>query len=67
MLFLFFPAVGNANNGKMNNVGSNGYYWSSSLNSDKVTNAWKLYFNSGSRNINNNNRYIGYPVRPVRF
>ena len=65
--FLFFPAVGDAYNGRVRDVGSYGYYWSSSLRSDKVTSAWELYFSSGRRNINYRSRYIGCPVRPVRF
>ena len=63
---LFFPACGNCNNGSVNNVGSNGNYWSSSLNSSNVQNAYNLNFNSGNVNWqNNNNRYNGYAVRGV--
>ena len=65
--FLFFPAVGNAENGKVNNVGDYGNYWSVSLNDDDVNNAWKLNFNDGNCEVNNNNRYYGYSVRPVRL
>ena len=51
----------------MNNVGSNGYYWSSSLNADYGdSNAYNLNFNNGNVNWqNNNNRYNGFPVRGV--
>ena len=62
---MFFPAVGNCNNGSVNNVGSNGNYWSSSLNTSNVINGWNLNFNSGNCNMNNNNRYNGFPVRAV--
>jgi len=65
--FLFFPAVGNAADGKVNNIGDNGNYWSASLGSKDVSNAWKLNFNDGNREVNNNNRYYGYAVRPVRL
>ena len=48
-----------------NNFGTNGYYWSSTRNDS--TNAYNLNFNSGNVNPeNNNNRYCGFPVRPVQ-
>lgn len=50
----------------MNNVGSNGNYWSSSLGTDNPANAYNLNFNSDDVNpANNNNRYYGQSVRPV--
>ena len=42
---LFFPCSGNGNGSSWNNRGSNGNYWSSSLNS--ATNGRNLNFNSG--------------------
>ena len=62
---LRFPAAGNRNDTNLNNVGSNGNYWSSSLNTDNPNNAWNVNFNSGNVNRNNNNRYNGQSVRPV--
>ncbi len=60
------PASGNRNGDNLNNRGSNGNYWSSTLNSNDVSNAYNLNFNSGNHNVNNNNnRYYGFPVRPV--
>ena len=60
------PASGNRNNDDLNNHGSNGNYWSRSLNSNNTNNARNLYFNSGNINpTNNNNRYNGFSVRPV--
>ena len=60
------PASGYRNSDNLNNRGSNGNYWSSSLNSSNTDNAYNLNFNSGNINpSNNNNRYYGYPVRPV--
>ncbi|MBQ6204190.1 MAG: hypothetical protein IJK46_08880 [Prevotella sp.] len=50
----------------MNNAGSNGNYWSSTLNESNTNNAWNLNFNSGNVNTNNNNRNNGQSVRPVR-
>ena len=55
----------NNSSGALNNVGSNGNYWSSAPNS--ATNAYNLNFNSGNVNpLNNNNRANGFLVRPVR-
>ena len=63
---IFLPAAGYRNGTSSNNVGSNGNYWSSQVNSSNVNNAWNMNFNSGNRNPdNNNNRYNGFSVRPV--
>ncbi|MBQ9474721.1 MAG: hypothetical protein IJU69_00490 [Bacteroidales bacterium] len=59
------PAAGNRNGTSLNNAGSNGNYWSSSLNTDNPNNAWNVNFNSNEVNRNNNNRYNGFSVRPV--
>ena len=49
----------------MNNVGSNGNYWSSTANG--TDNAYNVNFNSGNVNpANNNNRNNGFSVRLVR-
>ena len=60
-----FPASGyrNNSNGSLNNVGSNGYYWSASANNSN--NGHNLNFNSSNWNWNNNNRANGFPVRAV--
>ena len=60
-----FPASGqrNSSSGTLNNVGSNGYYWSASANNDN--NGHNLNFNSSNWNWNNNNRAYGFPVRAV--
>ena len=62
---IFLPAAGYRNDTNLNNQGSNGNYWSSSLNENNSNNAWNLNFNSGNSNMNNNNRYNGQSVRPV--
>lgn len=62
-----YPASGyrNNSNGSLNNVGSNGYVWLSSANSQN--NAYNLNFNSSNVNPqNNNNRANGNSVRPVQ-
>ncbi len=63
------PASGYRNNssGALNNVGSNGYYWSSSPNSSSSNNAGNLNFNTSNVNpLNNNNRANGFSVRCVQ-
>ena len=61
----FFACSGNGNGSSWNNRGSNGNYWSSSLNS--ATNGRNLNFNSGGVNPqNNNNRFNGFAVRAVQ-
>ncbi len=59
------PASGYRNGDNLNNHGSNGNYWSSTLNTNDISNAYNLNFNSGNHNVNNNNRYYGHSVRPV--
>lgn len=61
---VFLPAGGNRNGQSLNNP-ANGYYWSSSLNTSNPINGRNLNFNSGSANMNNNNRYNGFSVRAV--
>jgi len=63
--WLFLPAAGNRNNASFNNQGSNGNYWSSTLNAGSPNNARRLNFNSTEANVNNNNRYNGFSVRAV--
>ena len=57
---LFFPAAGCCGNGSVYNVGSNGYYWSSSLFSHKTdkTKAYSMVFYSG---------YVGWTGYPLRY
>ena len=63
--FPLLPAAGYRNDSSLNNAGSNGNYWSSSLNTNNPNNAYNLNFNSDNVDWNNNNRYIGFTVRPV--
>lgn len=62
----FFPASGYRNNstGTVNNVGSNGYFWSAVPNS--TNNGRNLNFNSSNINPLNNNCSNGFAVRPVQ-
>ena len=63
---LFFPACGFAEDGGVHDVVSDGFYWSSSLYSVDVGNAWKLYFSSDGASWSNDDvRYYGFAVRGV--
>ena len=63
---LFFPAAGRCYNGSVGNVRSFGYYWSSSVYSSNVHNAYYLKFlSSGVLWQGNYNRFDGFSVRGV--
>ena len=62
---IFLPTAGYRIGTKLNGVGSNGDYWSSSLNTDNPYNAWYLYFYSGNHYTSSYERYSGQSVRPV--
>ncbi len=62
--FIFLPAAGARNDSDLYFVGSDGYYWSSSLNENYSNCAWNLVFDSGYRNLYLY-RYYGLSVRPV--
>lgn len=63
--FIFLPAAGGRSDSGLDDVGSYGYYWSSSLNEFLSSYAWRLYFGSGSLYLYNSHRYNGRSVRPV--
>jgi hypothetical protein len=64
---LFLPAAGSRFESSLYGAGSDGYYWSSSLNAGHPYDAWLLYFGSGYYLMNNGtNRCNGFTVRPVR-
>ena len=63
---VFFPAAGLGNGTSVNNVGSNGYYWSSSW--DSADGAYNMNFDSSSVYPQNDNyRYLGFSVRAVQI
>ena len=63
---LFFPAAGYCSDGSVGNVGSHGYYWSSSLNPSSVQRVYYLYFLSGTVNWQNpSSRKAGRTLRLV--
>ena len=56
------PAAGYRNGTSINNVGANGYYWSTTSSSE--TNAYNVNFNGSNFNsANSNNRFNGFSVR----
>ena len=62
---LFLPASGYCDWGGVGYVGSNGYYWSSSLDTEFPGDSGYLFFSSGSIVGRYNSRYFGYMVRGV--
>ena len=62
---LFLPAAGFRYGTILDNVGSNGYYWSSSLITDDPRSAYDLYFDSGYVGWSSSGRDYGRSVRPV--
>ena len=62
---IFLPAAGYRYGTDLNNVGSYGDYWSSSLYVFPEY-AWFIYFNSDGINRGRNPRRIGQSVRPVQ-
>ena len=63
---IFLPAAGSRYDTSLYDVGSCGYYWSSSLSSGGSYDAWYVYFYSSSVYRNDYyGRYFGLSVRPV--
>ena len=60
---VFFPAVGICRNSSVLDVGSYGYYWTTSWYSNDG--AWHLRFDLGSQALYNYDRYYGRSVRGV--
>lgn len=63
---IFIPAAAYGDDSYLHYLGSHGYYWSSTPNSDSSSSAWFLYFHSGYFYRGNRNRYLGQSVRPLR-
>ena len=60
---VFFPAAGYVKNSSVEYVGSFGYCWSASWDSEYT--AWSLYFNSVRQYLYDDLRYYGFSVRGV--
>ena len=63
---IFVPAAGDCINGSLDDAGSYGYYWSSSLYESSSRGAWYLGFNSVNVYVYDNYRYYGRSVRAVK-
>mgnify|MGYP002621238573 CR=1 FL=1 len=64
--FIFLPAAGYRLNTYVNNQGTYGYYWSSSLDEGNPYYARNLYFYSGYVRMDDLNRCNGFSVRAVQ-
>jgi len=62
---LFLPAAGYRYNSSLDDAGSIGYYWSSSLNTDYPSRAWYFGFRSAIFDMYGYDRNYGFTVRPV--
>ena len=63
---IFLPAAGNRIVTYLNDAGSYGYFWSSSLNTDSSNNAWFVNFYSGNvYRYYDGYRCDGFSIRPV--
>ena len=62
---IFLPAAGWRHGTDADNVGENGYYWSSSLSSSNSSLACLLRFSSGYHSMSSSYRRFGRSVRPV--
>lgn len=62
---VFFPFSGNVDDGSnVNNVGNNGNFYSVGYNGNNAN--YLSVDSNGNVNLNNNERYYGYPVRAVQ-
>lgn len=62
---LFLPAAGCRYGSSLRYAGSLGLYWSATRYEDYPGGAYYLYFDSGRRDWDYNDRYYGFSVRPV--
>ena len=63
--FIFLPAAGMMSGSKVQNAGTEGDYWSSSLYTTESCSSWSPYFTSSQFSTGDCYRYFGLPVRPV--
>lgn len=63
---IFLPAAGYRHDSELNDAGSLGYYWSTSLFAAIYNCASFLNFASYAHDWDDTSRYYGFPVRPVR-
>ena len=63
--FIFLPAAGMMSGSKVQNAGTEGDYWSSSLYTTESCSSWSPYFTSSQFSTADCYRYFGLPVRAV--
>ena len=63
--WIFLPAAGCRNNARLYNVGLDGDYWSSSLNTGNTGDAYDVFFNPTGVDRFDSSRYVGQSIRPV--
>ena len=63
--FIFLPAAGMMSGSKVQNAGTEGDYWSSSLYTAESCSSWSPYFTSSQFSTGDCYRYFGLPVRAV--
>ena len=63
--FIFLPAAGYRYDSSLDNAGSSGYYWSSSLETSNPYSAYGVNFSSSNVGRSYFDRYYGRSVRPV--
>ena len=61
---IFLPAAGGRDGTEVFNVGTSGYYWSSTY--LDASNAWFMYFSDDYLNVGGSLRYLGRSVRLVK-
>lgn len=62
---IFIPAAGYLDAGNLEDAGSGGCYWSSSLDPDDPYSTRCLDFYSSGFHVGGSNRCLGFPIRPV--
>ena len=65
--YIFLPVGGRWDDTYYNDAGSQGYYWSATYNSSTTSHAWSIYFYSSRVTMISNNRYCGFPIRPIKY
>ena len=63
---IFLPAAGECYSTSLRYQGSQGLYWSSSLAESDTQRAWSLNFKSSSVETDDDGRFRGYTIRPVK-
>ena len=63
--YFYLPALGAYFDGRLNGVGGNGYYWSSSAYPWRSVTAYSLYFYSRYVNVGDGDRPGGFRVEPT--